>query len=35
VLVACNRNFDRARAAEQEKLRELDEMAGGEGAPAE
>src|SRR5207248_5094718 len=28
VLVACNRNFDRARAAEQDKLKELDELAG-------
>lgn len=35
VLAACNRNFDRARAAEQDKLKELDELAGGEGAPAE
>ena len=35
VLVACNRNFDRARKAEEDKLKELDQLAGGEGAPAE
>jgi len=34
VLVACNRNFDRAKGGVEDKLRELDEMAGG-GAPAE
>jgi hypothetical protein len=34
VLVNCNRNFDRAKAAVEDKLRELDEVAGG-GAPAE
>ena len=35
VLVACNRNFDRARANVEDKLKELDELAGGEGAAAE
>jgi hypothetical protein len=35
VLVACNRNFDRARSALEDKLRELDEIAGGGGALAE
>ncbi|HTO98751.1 MAG TPA: FHA domain-containing protein [Myxococcales bacterium] len=35
VLVNCNRNFDRARGAEQDKLKELDELAGGEGARSE
>jgi hypothetical protein len=34
VLVTCNRNFDRAKVAVEDKLRELDEMAGG-GTPAE
>jgi len=34
VLVACNRNFDRAKAAVEDKLRDLDDVAGG-GAPAE
>jgi hypothetical protein len=29
VLVSCNRNFDRAKSAEQEKLKELEEVAGG------
>src|SRR3954471_20974210 len=35
VLVACNRSFDRAKNTIEDKLRELDEVAGGEGAPAE
>ena len=35
VLVACNRNFDRARNAVEDKLKDLDPLAGGEGAPAE
>ncbi|HYY51313.1 MAG TPA: hypothetical protein VE755_00505, partial [Myxococcales bacterium] len=35
VLFNCNRNFDRARNAVEDKLKELDEMAGGEGGPAE
>ncbi len=34
VLVACNRSFDRAKVAVEDKLRDLDEVAGG-GAPAE
>jgi hypothetical protein len=32
VLVNCNRNFDRAKSAEQEKLKELEELAGGAAA---
>jgi hypothetical protein len=32
VLFNCNRNFDRARSAEQEKLKELEELAGGASA---
>src|SRR5437868_2473848 len=35
VLVSCTRNFDRAKGAVEDKLKELDEVAGGEGAPAE
>lgn len=35
VLVACNRNFDRARNSVEDKLKELDQLAGGEGAPGE
>jgi len=34
VLIACNRNFDRAKGGVEDKLREVEEMAGG-GAPAE
>jgi len=34
VLISCNRNFDRSKAAVEDKLRELDEVAGG-GVPAE
>ncbi len=34
VLVGCNRNFDKAKNAVEEKLKELDDVAGGgEGAP--
>ena len=34
VLVGCNRNFDKAKNAVEEKLKELDDIAGGgEGAP--
>jgi hypothetical protein len=35
VLVACNRNFDRARATLEDKLKELDQLAASEGAPGE
>jgi len=35
VLFACNKNFDRAKNAVEEKLKELDDVAGGEGAPSE
>jgi hypothetical protein len=35
VLTACNRNFDRARAAVEDKLKDLDRIGSGEGAPAE
>src|SRR5438067_371009 len=34
-LISCTRNFDRAKGAVEDKLKELDEVAGGEGAPAE
>jgi hypothetical protein len=32
VLVSCNRNFDRARNTLEDKLKEIDEVAGGEGS---
>ncbi len=35
VLVACNRNFDRARGNLEDKLKDVAELAGGEGAAAE
>jgi hypothetical protein len=35
VLVSCNRNFDRARGAVEDKLKELDQLAGGEAVQAE
>ncbi len=35
VLVSCNRNFDRARGNLEDKLKDVAELAGGEGAAAE